>query len=183
MAVVKGTNCGFVTVAPVEDPHGTGGVIDNAARSIKDVAPAGAIKITEIGWWCNNPGEESSFEVGLYSHNAGSDEPQTRLYVDNTNAQGLTTGWKTVAVDWEITAGTTYWIAVQVDNTSVNTTVDYTNSNDERQATESPASTLSATWTLGAILDDPVAIYAVYEGAGGGGTGIMTLNTGYWGGV
>jgi hypothetical protein len=51
MALTLGTNCGFVLAAPTADPGGDASVIDNAAWAMKVVAPAGAVKVTEIGWW------------------------------------------------------------------------------------------------------------------------------------
>ena len=124
MAVVKGTNAGFVTAAPTVDPGDVATIIDTQSMAVKDTAPTAMTVITEIGWWCDNATEETNFEVGLYSHDAGADKPGTRLYVDNTNAKGTGAGWKTVLVAWTIVPGTVYWIAVQVDDTITQTNID-----------------------------------------------------------
>ena len=65
MALVIGTNCGFVTEAPVADPEGSDVRIDILSRAQKHVAPAGATKITEIGWYCGRATEEENFEVAF----------------------------------------------------------------------------------------------------------------------
>ena len=115
MAIVLGTNCGFVTVSPTDDPEAAGNAISNTSKAVKGTVPAGMTKITEVGWWCANASQEINFEVGLYSHDAGNDKPDNRLYVDATNAKGTVGGWKKVTVDWDVTPETIYWIAVQVD--------------------------------------------------------------------
>jgi len=180
MGLVKGTNCGFVTEAPTGDPVESSQVMDTTSRALKDTSPAGAGRITEIGWYCENATEESNFEVGLYSDNAGV--PQTRLYVDNTNAKGTGLGWKTVSVDWEISAETIYWIAVQLDDTASPTNIDRLSSVGDAQSYMLTQTSLVTPWVSGGVLAYLYAIYAVYEEAADD-TAIMTLNTGHWGGV
>jgi len=166
MALVKGTNCGFVTEAPVDDPSIGSFTADIGAHAFKDTSPAGASRIIEIGWWCSNATEEANFEVGLYSHDAGNDLPDVRLHVDNTNAKGTNDGWKTVAVDWAISSETTYWLSFQLDPTATATNVDYGSLGGELYSIASPAATLANPWVsagTGAFL---LAIYAVYEVGG-----------------
>lgn len=167
MAVVLGTNCGFVAVAPTENPAGTATGFDFTARAVKDTAPAGATKITQIGWWCNNATQAANFEVGLYSHDAGNDEPLNRLYVDNTNAKGTDGGWKTVVVDWDITPGTVYWIGVQLDNTATTTQTDYTVAGG-RQSFKNYQTSLTNPWGVGSENTEVYSFYAVVESGGGG---------------
>lgn len=160
MAVVLGTNAGFVTEAPVADPDGDRRTIDANREATKDTSPAGAGKITEIGWWSQQISEESNFEIGLYAHDAGNDKPATRLYVDATNAKGTSAGWKTVAVDWNIDPETIYWLAVAVIDTATTTFIDYVASG--RFSTDG-GGTLPNPWagdsSEGAATD---AIYAVW---------------------
>jgi len=165
MALVLGTNCGFVTVAPVGDPSGTATTSDNYARATKHVAPEDANVITEIGWWSNDISEETNFEVGLYSHDAGNNKPDARLFVDNTNAKGTTAGWKTVAVNWEITPGVTYWIAIQIDNTSTASKIDYTNAGEPSRGSTVIGASLANPWTGGGFENAGYnfSIYAVVE--------------------
>jgi len=172
MALVEGTNCGFVTVAPVDDPAGDTAVgIDSYGDVSKFTSPATAVKITEIGWWCDNATEESNFEVGLYAADGAvvPGEAGTRLYVDNTNAKGTSAGWKKVTVNWDISPSTAYWFAVQLDNTATTTNIDIALSGfygvDWRTASSLP--TPFGGEALGDA-DGAYAIYAVWEAAAGG---------------
>lgn len=160
MAVVLGTNAGFVESAPVGDPDGSRRTIDNSREATKDTSPAGAGTITEIGWWSQQISEEANFEIGLYAHDAGGDKPAARLYVEAINAKGTSAGWKTVAVNWAIDPETIYWIAVAVVNTTTTTFIDYVGSG--RFSTDS-GGTLPNPWDAdsseGAITH---ALYAVW---------------------
>jgi len=166
MGLIYGTNCGFVTETPVDDPAVTATNLDGHAIAIKAVAPAGATRITEIGWWHNNNANAGNFEVGLYSHDAGSDIPDTRLYVDNTNARTLAEGWDSVEVDWEITEGTTYWIAIQCDVVGGDVKTDYQNDGINRRSLDISTASLPATWSADATSNYAVAVYAVYDSGG-----------------
>ena len=159
MAVVLGTSAGFVTVAPTDDPSGTGGTISNIALAQKDTTPVSATKITEVGWWCGNETTESNFEVGLYSHDSGNNVPLNRLYVDNTNAKGTGAGWKTVAVNWDIVAETIYWIGVQLDASTPSTVLDYSAGGTSRGKTAQTE--LTHPWGASTALAQVKAIYAV----------------------
>jgi len=164
MGLVNGTNCGFVLSAPVADPGGTSTRRDNYASAIKVVAPVGISAITEIGWWqANSSSADTNFEVGLYSHDASNDKPDTLLEVDDTNAKGTDGGWKTVSVNWLVTPGTTYWIAVQIDYTPTHAWFDYKTTGGLRVSVKT-ASTLLDTWpgdsNEGA--DYLYSIYALY---------------------
>lgn len=167
MALVLGTNCGFVTVAPSADPEGTGEIIDAYADSIHDTSPATAAKITEIGWYCTNTTEEANFEVGVYT-DEGNDEPETRLHVDATNAKGGDAGWKSVVVDWEISPSTVYWLAMQLDDTPTSTRNDIAASGGTGEAYKA-SSDLPADWgsSSGNDIDGMSSIYAVWEAAAG----------------
>jgi len=162
MALVLGTNCGFVTVAPTDDPAGLSITTDNIARATKHTTAADITKITEIGWWCDNATQASNFEVGLYSHDAINDKPDERLYVDNTNAKGTDAGWKRVTVDWDVTAETTYWIAIQLDNTATTTKTDYVSTPGDNVSWRS-ATTLENPWGASSQLERFNAIYALVE--------------------
>lgn len=127
MALVIGTNCGFVTVAPTSDPSGDGDdTMSTRALALKDTSPSGATKITEIGWWSSNATEEGNFEVGIYDHNVGDDEPENLLSgVSRTNAKGTNAGWKVVTgLNITISPETIYWLGVQLDSTATFTDID-----------------------------------------------------------
>lgn len=165
-AITVGTNSGFVTERPTTDPGGTKIQIDTISNAFKVVAPADATKITEIGFWYDDfsTSEEANFEVGLYSHNVGDDEPEARLFVETTNAKGTTSGvWKFVTVDWEISEGTTYWLAVEVDDTVTTTWTDNTFSGDNRKSYLTSQTDLPNPWGDGTEFTFKVAVYAIYS--------------------
>jgi len=169
MAVILGTNAGFVTVAPVADPNGADGTCDNYSTAQKDTSPATALKITEVGWWCDAATEESNFEVGLYSHNAGSNKPATRLYVDDTNAKGTGTGWLRVTVDWTIDPDTIYWIAVQLDNTATASKINQEGAPSIQASVNSGDTALPVTWGAGSTqITYLKSIYALWDVGGEG---------------
>ena len=174
MAVVLGTSAGFVEVAPVDDPLGTGGIgIDNVASVTRDTSPSTAAKITEVGFWADNATEESNFEVGLYAADGSvvPGEAGTLLFVSRTNAKGTGAGWKSATVDWDIDPDTSYWLAFQLDDTATQTIGNVTLSGGAGYDQRGSQSTLADPFGGGALADaDGVfAIYAVWEeGASGG---------------
>jgi len=168
MALELGTNCGFVTEAPVDDPSaaGTGG-IDTWAYDIKDTSPATAAKITEVGWYCDNATEAADFDVALYAADGEvvPGEAGNLLYSDTANAKGTDAGWKKVTVDWEISANTVYWIAVRLNDTETQTNIDAATSGGSGWDTRSAATELRDPFDGGDIYDPDgmPAIYAVWE--------------------
>ena len=116
-ALVLGTNCGFVTVAPTVDPDGySTATLSDYALALKDVAPETAIRVKEIGFWNQAESGASTVQVGIYTNDAPNSEPQALVgYVEV--AKDTTVGWQSVIVDIAITEGVIYWIAVQCDFT------------------------------------------------------------------
>ena len=168
MALTLGTNAGFVTVAPTADPSDGLSNFDTEAKALKDTSPATAIKITEIGWFCENATEETNFEVGIYAADGGSGAAGTLLFSDITNAKGTDAGWKTVTVDWAISSSTTYWIAIQIDNTATATEVGSSSVSTSARDNKA-ASTLPDPFNSGAFTaDQAYSIYALVEQPEGG---------------
>ncbi len=135
MALVKGTNCGFVTVAPSADPSGdSDGSIDGRSRALKDTSPAGDNIVTEIGWWCDNATEVGDYDVAIYTHNVGDDNPEDAVQsIKADNAKGTTAGWKKVTgLSIPITAETIYWIGLALDNTATTTNTNYSAEGGEK---------------------------------------------------
>lgn len=164
MALVLNTNVGFVSTAPTADPAGSDVVIDGSSVVVKDTAPAGAVKITEIGWYRGVGTNAANFEIALYSEAAGV--AATRLFVDNTNSS-TTQGWITVAVDWAITPGTAYWLAVQMDAHTGSSDIDSATSGGAGIDVRTSQSTLNDPYGGGAVsdADGMYAIYALYQKA------------------
>ena len=164
MTLVEGINCGFVTEAPTEDPGGSDIPVDYLSRAFKIVAPEGAVKVTEIGWWCDNATEAADFDVGIYTHNIGDNEPEAVVgTISADNAKGTAAGWKKVTgLNIPITAGTTYWLALQVDNTSTTTYSNY--ASGVRDVHKTNRSSLPNPWgTSTAWGTAIIAFYAVYS--------------------
>lgn len=174
MAVVIGTNSGFVTSTPSADPGGGSLTIDNTSKVTHDTSPATASKITEVGWWCDDATEASNFEIGIYAADGAvvPGEAGTLLHVERTNAKGTGAGWKSVAVDWEIDPNTSYWIGVQLDNTSTTTTTDAATSGFTGYDSLSIESTLPDPFGGGALADSDgaIAFYAKWEAGAATGT-------------
>lgn len=164
MALVLGTNCGFVTSAPVDDPGELSYAIDNYVLLVGDTTPATALKILQVGWWCDNNPQEANFEVGLYAADAEGGAAGTLLYANQTNNAGSAGGtWKTVDVDWEILPNTDYWIGVQVDDTATQTNTNYKTSGGKTQANPSEP-TLDDPYSGGTGISSWMyAIYALVE--------------------
>jgi len=173
MAVVLGTNSGFVSVAPVDDPAGLNQEADNKAHVTKHTSPATSNKITEMGWYCDNATEEANFEVGLYAADGAvvPGEAGTRLYVSAVNAKSTTLGWKRVTVDWDIDPATIYWLGLQVDDSTTTTNINYGSVTGNGRDSRTLAS-LPDPFDGGALIDavGMVTIYALWESASTGNT-------------
>ena len=168
MALVLGTNAGFVISSPSADPAGTNLRTDNVARGFKDTTPAGATTITEIGWYCDNATEESNFEVGIYTHNVGDNNHEAKVgSFSTTNAKGTTAGWKKVTgLSIPINENTIYWIGFQLDTTSKGTNMNRTTDATKKTDWKFPVSELDNPWGVSnGTLDYILAIYAVYSSA------------------
>lgn len=167
MAVVAGTNAGLVTVSPTADPAGNDITSDAYSRAVK-ITTVGAVTVTEVGWYCANATQAANFEVGIYTHDSGNDIPGDIVHVSRTHAKGTTAGWKKVTgLSWALDATTTYWIAVQLDDTTTQTSMNYSSEAGERIAQSDPDTTLNDPWVNDVESDNfIVAIYALAAAAG-----------------
>jgi hypothetical protein len=161
MALVLGTSSGFVTVAPTTDPDGeVATTIDGSSVVTKHTSPAGATRITEIGWYRATGTNTANFEVALYADDAGV--AGARLFVDATNSSA-SSGWLTTAVDWTITENTPYWLALQMDAHTGSSTIDSQTSGGAGMDLLATQTTLNDPYGGGAVADaDGMrAIYAL----------------------
>lgn len=168
MAIVLGTNAGFVSSAPVDDPGGTAIAVDNFVWANKVTSPGSGNNVTSMGFWCNNVSEASNFQLGIYSHDGVNNRPNAQLSASGDTAKGTTAGWKTAAVSWECLDGT-YWVAAQLDDTATATDSDYVYDAGEKLDYRSAQTSLPSPWgsssgTVGRLY----ATYALYEAAAGG---------------
>lgn len=167
MALTLGTNCGFVLTAPTADPAASGLVIGDTALVVKATSPAGARKISEIGWYESTTTTHTprNFEVGLYSADGAvvPGEAGTLLFSSITNTSAH--GWNTVTVDWAILPSTVYWIAIQVDTDVDFPAIDSSNTGGNGYDRRTSVTTLPNPFGGGALLDAGglLAIYAVYK--------------------
>lgn len=163
MALVKGTNCGFVAAAPVGDPATGSTVIDGHCNAYKDVAPAEASKIIEMGWWHSANINAGDFDIGIYTHNAGLDLPDVRLHVSANNSRDVNQVWDSVVVDWVITPGTTYWLAIQCDAVAADVKIDYAARVGERRSLDFNRASLITPWVSDGAAAYILAVYARYQ--------------------
>ena len=158
MAIVLGTNSGFVIVVPSADPTGSDTTIDGSSVVTKHTSPVGSVKITEIGWYRGSGTNTANFEVALYSESAGV--AATRLFVDNTNSSAAG-GWIATTVDWAISESTAYWLAVQMDAHSGSSTIDSAASGGVGIDVLTSQTTLNDPYGGGAV-SDADGIFAIY---------------------
>lgn len=165
-ALAVGTNCGFVTEAPVADPGGIGVIgLDTYSVACDFTSPADATKITELGWWCDNATEAADYDIGIYTDNAGV--PNAVVHIAADNAKGTTAGWKKVTgLNIAISGSTKYHLAVQVDNTATTTNCDYAIEAGYNRNYKTPQTALPDPWGSSSTTADRIlAIYAVWEAA------------------
>jgi hypothetical protein len=158
MALAIGTNVGFVTTAPTADPAGSDTTIDGSSVVVKDTSPAGAIRITEIGWYRGSGTNTANFEVALYSEAAGVAD--VRIFVDATNSSAAG-GWITTTVDWPISPSTAYWLGLQMDAHTGSSTVDSATSGGSGIDLRTVQTTLNNPYGGGAV-SDADGMYAIY---------------------
>ena len=170
MALVLGTNCGFVTTAPTVNPMGSNASINKKGSVTKDTSPATAAKITEIGWYRGLNTSAVNCDIGLYAANGAvvPGEAGTRLYV-TTVSKPTGIGYIGFTVDWDIDPNTDYWIGLQVDGTTTQYT-DIASSGGAGRDQKIATYSLPNPFGGGAIADADgmYAIYAVWEAASTG---------------
>lgn len=182
MALTLGTNCGFVTVSPTGDPSATQETVARMSCITKHTVPTGYNKITEVGWWVNtNTAGGTNFEVALYADSSGT--PGNRLYYDDTQSYSGT-GWKSNStLDWDVTAGTTYWIAVLPDygTTSTGITSDISASGGQGYQQKFSTSALPTSWSSPwkTDADGMMACYALVTSVSNGPTPKVSI-AGSW---
>lgn len=127
MAVVLGTNAGFVTVAPTSNPVDTNLAQDGACRATKHTCPADVDVVTEVGFWIDSGSTGAAYSVALYSHDSGSNTANALLYSSTGHTTSVGSGnWETVTgLSWSVTPGAVYWICVIMENRTPNVNTDY----------------------------------------------------------
>jgi hypothetical protein len=185
MALVLGTNCGFVESAPSADPATSDLLQDTRANAIADVSDSTATIVTEIGVWIDNATEAADIDLAIYTDNPGDNEPEAIVGSKATVAKGTSGGlWiKATGLSIPISGSTKYWIAAQLDNTATTTNTNTMSDAGEERAILTSVSALPDPWgTSAQLLAHKISVYAVWSAeAPAGNAGIMTPNAGYWG--
>lgn len=169
MALALGTNCGFVTEAPVADPAGTSAAQDYEANATSDTAPTTGVVI-EMGWWCDNATQAADFDIGIYNNKEGLFYPENVISSSLNNAKGITAGWKRITgLNIPVTEGVLYWLVLQIDNTSTTTNGNYTSGTGGRIANLSNKVSLPDPWPgTSSMANYSYGIYALIEAAPSG---------------
>lgn len=166
MALVDGTNCGFVTIAPTTDPEGSGtDTVDFMQFASRFTTPATATTVTEIGWYCQNATEAGDFEVGIYTESANNPVDLVGS-IGGPSAKGTDLGWKVITgLNISISAETIYWIGIACDNTTTATKCDYRAITGLRQCFKWNSENLTDPWGENTqnFASYANAIYAVWE--------------------
>lgn len=177
MALVIGTNCGFVETAPTTDP--TGGTIQNwdgLACATKFTSPSGDWTLTEIGIWMASGGNQTvGIDFGIYANDSDGSEPGTLLANATGTADNSSAYWLVLdGLSYDLTASTVYWLAVQCDIDSGTKQFDRESNAGAGTANINPSTALPADWTgLSTFTDtnDLHGIYGLIEATAGGGGG------------
>lgn len=169
MALVIGTNAGFVLVAPTTDPQGPQETaLDPYSFSMKVTSPAVITRVTEMGIYImENPGGAPDFEMGIYTHDVGNNRPGDLIGKSAAGALSVGLGWKIKAgLSINISPNTIYWLAVQVDNDPGGyVKADRTSDPTPKRDYKDPSYTLSDPWGISdGSFTGILAIYAVYVG-------------------
>lgn len=177
MALVIGTNCGFVGSAPSGDPSGNNTTdMDGRNIAVKDTSPAGNNVVTEIGWWQGmTTNDSATYEAGIYSHDSGNNSPDTLIgsVATGQSCPATTAQWnKYTGLNISISGSTVYWIAVGIVGVTNPCSMDRDTISGARRGYVADANgTLDASWgaSFTASDDNMLGIYAVYEEASASG--------------
>lgn len=152
-AVAINYDSGFIATTPINTVNGSVVTMDTQAIAIIDTAPIGATSIIELGWWSNGVSEDAEAYLGVYALNVTNGKPGVLLNSTNLS-KGTTAGWKKVNISLSITGGTSYWLAVQLDDTATNSRGTYTDGANNGQIKISQTNLPSSWGTLLQILQD-----------------------------
>jgi hypothetical protein len=166
MALVRGVNFGLCTVQPSGDPAASPLQQDNLANAVRVTATEDGT-ITEVGWYCSVGTGQASFAVALYDDN--SNKPGNLLQVSDTGTKdgGADAWYRVSGLNWPISNGVTYWIAIQMDDASGTVYSDGNTDGAERYSVDNSATTYpNDPWVESSAYGRSMAIYGLYTTAG-----------------
>lgn len=177
MALVVGTNCGFVGAAPSGDPNGSDPVVidGNGAYASIYTTPSGDNEVTQMGWYTPDATEAADYDIGIYSVDTtpDPDKPNVRLAVAANQAKGTSAGWKTASVTFGATEGyaasTSFFLAIELDATATATNAESEYASGAgwhwRGEVTALLDSWGDSWTGGGAYH--IGVYALYSAAGG----------------
>jgi len=165
-AVVMGTNSGFVTEAPVDDPGGIGTWKTSSSiyATHAGTSDATARKVTEIGWYrTDDYGDVADYGVAIYADDSGV--PGNLIHSSIGHEGSDAEGWKVVTgLNFTISPNTLYWVSILIGADASGISVDFGASggsgydNKLSESFDNPydgGELLNSDWLL--------AVYAVWE--------------------
>lgn len=171
MACVLGTNCGFVTVAPTDDPDDLAFPSNfGDGLSMQITSPAGNWIVTEMGMWQNSTEDPSAcFNMGIYDdddNNPGSliaTQCSGNYTVENSQQWNKYTGLN-IPLDPE----TKYWLTLgtgylEHGATYIVTTMTGAESSPQYRFEDTETCTLSDPFNVDGGTTGLIAIYALIE--------------------
>ena len=176
MGLTIGTNCGFVTSTPSADPNESNITLDSYAWAMKDTVPTGYTTITEIGWWynsCSYMPAANTWEACIYSDTLDeADSVVGTIQTGASVATSLSDNWISyTGLNITVSAGSNYWIAVQVDSTPSSAYCNYDHSGGDSHKKNSMTA-LPSSW--GSSDTETSYIMAIYAIVSTGATGTNT---------
>lgn len=118
MALVKGTNCGFLSASPEGDPLGTGLPANfSVAFAGRYTSPAGNNIVTELGFWQggSDDNESVNYNMGIYDDDEGEPGSLIVAQVTGNVTTALTAEWcRYTGLSIPILPETIYWIAIGI---------------------------------------------------------------------
>lgn len=165
MGLHKGINCGFVTEAPTGDPGAADIQVSDIQHALKCTVPATAKRVTQIGFYVANATEQSNFEVAIYDHNVGDNNPENVIGKHTVNLKGTTLGWKRrLGLNIAVTPLDVVWIANQLDVTPTPTQTNYADTGGEKYDRVTNRLSLLDPWGVSThTYETLLAIYAVWD--------------------
>jgi hypothetical protein len=168
VAIVLGTNVGFVATRPTVSPAAANGDATLSRWALKHTSPAGSNNLVELGWHVRYFDAADTFRMALYAHDAANDRPGALLALTAADIAVTSENWFYGAASYALAASTVYWMALLRANPS-RSEVGWDDLTGARVAIDSVTS-LSDPWGSSSEQygDVGVALYARYEPAGGG---------------
>lgn len=129
MALVLGSNCGFVTTAPDADPLDNAYPLDDRAKVFQTTSVTDGT-ISEVGMWINtiSSPDPNVIQLGIYDDNSGEPNNLMESHTVSVNSGLDGPSWvKSSEFSTSVSSGTNYWIGAATSGLiSVDFAITYT---------------------------------------------------------